>query len=187
MRIRVRPDGLPSGRRRARGVLGGQADVNDAPSGNDLVQFRGDRSPGDSARYGRARGCLCWGVLPVPADATPWPTNTNAQLSRTTYVELNYPKTGWATEEAEMASRRFVAAVQEGWRNPDGSQQAITIVRFEGEDGATSAWDELTSGYETQYPHSLLTDSTIGAVGWSTPKLNSTRYAISEWAVGVGD
>ena len=127
------------------------------------------------------------GVLPVPADATPWPTNTNALLSRTAFVELAYPKKAWAAEEREMAMRGFVAAVQEGWDNPNGSQQAIRIVRFAHEDGTTSAWDEVMSGWERQYRGSLLTDSVIGAVGWSSPTLDSAGYAVAEWAVAVGD
>jgi hypothetical protein len=78
-------------------------------------------------------------VLPVPADATPWPTNTNAQLSRAAYVESVYPKKDWTAEEGEQARLGFVAAVQEGWDNPNGSQQAITIVRYAAVDGATIA------------------------------------------------
>lgn len=138
-----------------------------------------------SAAASPSQGLL--GVLPVPAGATPWPGNTNALLSRTAFVELAYRKSDWAAEEAEEARRGFVAAVQQGWDNADGSQQAIRLVRFATPVGAMSAWDQVKSGWETQYPDSLLADSAIGAVGWSSPTLNSRGYAIAEWGVAVGD
>ena len=122
------------------GVLGGQLGINDTPSGDDVPQLRGDGGSrrGVSVRYGEPEpGSV--GVLPVPAGATPWPTNTNALLNRTAFVELAYSKKDWAAEEGEEASRGFVAAVQQGWGWADGSQQSITLVRFAGLHGPTSA------------------------------------------------
>jgi hypothetical protein len=127
------------------------------------------------------------GVLPVPAQATPWPSNTNALLSRTAFVESVYSKSGWTAEEAEDARRGFVAAVQQGWDNPDGSQQSIRLVRFATAAGVASAWDELRSGWAVQHAHALLTDPAIGAVGWSSPTLDSRGYAYVEWGAVVGD
>jgi len=127
------------------------------------------------------------GVLPVPAGATPWPGNTNVLLSRTAFVELAYPKSGWTVEEGEDARRGFVAAVQQGWDNNDGSDQAIRLVRFATPAGAMSMFDEVKSGWERQYPHSRLADSAIGAVGWSSPTLNSAGDAVAEWGVALGD
>jgi hypothetical protein len=50
-----------------------------------------------------------------------------------------------------------------------------------------SAFDEVRSGWETQYPDSLVADSAIGAAGWSSPTLDSGGYAAAEWGVTVGD
>jgi hypothetical protein len=127
------------------------------------------------------------GVLPVPAQATPWSSNTNARLSLVSFVESAYSKRDWTAEEGEEARRGFVAAVQQGWDNPNGSVQAITLVRFATPTGALSAFEEVKSGWEGQYPHALLTDPAIGAVGWSSPTLNSGRDAEAEWGVAVGD
>jgi len=138
-----------------------------------------------SATASQSQGLL--EVLPVPAGATPWPQNTNALLSRTAFVELAYSKKDWSAEEGEEAHRGFVAAVQQGWDNADGSRQAIRLARFTSPAGAVSAFDEVRSGWETQYPDSLLTDSAIGAVGWSSPTLDASGDAIAEWGVAVGD
>lgn len=138
-----------------------------------------------SALASLSQGLL--GVLPVPAGAKPWPENTNALLSLAAFVELAYSKSGWTAEEGEDAHRGFVAAVQQGWDNADGSQQSIRLVRFATPAGAMSAFDEVRSGWETQYPDSLLADSAIGAVGWSSPTLDSGGYAIAEFGAVVDD
>jgi hypothetical protein len=126
-------------------------------------------------------------VLPIPAGATPWPGNTNALLSHAAFVELAYSKKDWTAEEGEEVRRGFVAAVQQGWSNADGSQQSIRLVRFATPAGAMSMFDEVKSGWETQYPDSLLADSAIGAVGWSSPTLDSLGNARAEFGVAIGD
>jgi hypothetical protein len=126
-------------------------------------------------------------VVPVPAGATPWPSNTNALLSRTAFVELAYSKSDWTAEEGEEARRGFVAAVEQGWDNADGSQQSIRLVRFATPAGVASAFDEVRSGWDVQYPDTLLADPAIGAVGWSSPTLDPAGYAYAEWGAVVGD
>jgi hypothetical protein len=138
-----------------------------------------------SATASLSQGLL--GVLPVPVGAKPWPNNTNALLSRAAFVELAYTKSDWTAEEGEEARRGFVAAVQKGWDNADGSQQSIRLVRFATPAGAKSAFDEVKSGWKQQYPDSLLGDAAIGAVGWSSPTLDSRGNAVAEWGVAVGD
>ena len=127
------------------------------------------------------------GVLPVPAGATPWPENTNALLSRNAFVELAYSKSDWTAEEGQEARRGFVAAVQRGWDNADGSQQSIRLVRFATPAGVESAFDQVSSGWKLQYPDTLLADPGIGAVGWSSPTLDTGGYTVAEWGAVVGD
>src|SRR5215472_211249 len=98
-----------------------------------------------SATASPSRGLL--GVLPVPAGATPWPTNTNALMSLISFVRSSYRKSYWTEEEALDARRGFVSAVKQGWANADGSQQAITLVRFATPAGATSAFDAVSSAW----------------------------------------
>jgi hypothetical protein len=125
-------------------------------------------------------------VLPVPAGATPWPTNTNALTSRISYVKYFYIKSAWTQEEALMARRGFVAAVLEGWANADGSQQLIVLVRFAIRAGAKSAFDDDASQFQQEpEPVTMLADRAIGAVGWSTPTLDSNGDADAEWGAVV--
>ena len=152
-------------------------------SGSAATATAASVSPSAAASPGQ--GLL--GVLPVPAGSTPWSSNTNAPLSLTAFVEAAYSKKNWTAEEGEEARRGFVAAVQQGWDNADGSRQAIRLVRFTSPTGAVSAFDEVRSGWERQYPDSLLTDSAIGAVGWSSPTLDASGNAVAEWGVAVGD
>jgi hypothetical protein len=127
-------------------------------------------------------------VLPVPAGATPWPTNTNALMSRISFVQSSYGKSAWTVEEALYARRGFVSAVGEGWRNADGSQQYIRLVRFASPAGATSALDEVISGWKLHpKPVTMLADPAIGAVGWSSPTLDSLGNAHAEFGVAIGD
>jgi len=125
-------------------------------------------------------------VLPVPAGATAWPDNHNTLLSLVTFVELSYSESDWTTEEALDARRGFVSAVQQGWRNADGSQQAIRLVRFATPTGATSDLDAVISGWK-QEQVTMLADPAIGAVGWSSPVLDSQGDANAEFGVTVGD
>jgi len=139
-----------------------------------------------SATASPSQGLL--GVLPVPDGATPWPTNTNALMSRISFVQSTYIKSAWTVEEALYARRGFVSAVEEGWRNADGSQQYITLVRFATPAGATSALDDLISSWKRHpKPVTMLADPAIGAVGWSSPTLDSLGNARAEFGVAVGD
>ena len=128
------------------------------------------------------------GVLPVPAGATPWLTNTNALMSLTPYVQSAYIKSAWTQEEALNARRGFVSAVEQGWANADGSQQYITLVRFATQAGATSALDELISQFEQEpEPMTMLADPAAGAVGFSSPTLDSNGDAHVQFGAAVGD
>ncbi len=169
-------------------MLGGQLGVNDIASGDDPGQLRGDRGPGhgDPVRHGKPEpGSLGGASGSGGRDAVAREHQRSAEPRR--FVELAYSKSDWTAEKGEEARRGFVAAVQQGWDNADGSQQSITLVRFATPAGAMSAFDEVRSGWETQHPDSLLTDSATGAVGWSTPALDSQGNADAEWGVAVGD
>lgn len=74
-----------------------------------------------------------------------------------------------------------------GWDNADGSQQSIRLVRFTTPAGVESAFDEVRSDWKLQYPDTLLADPGIGAVGWSSPTLNTGGYTVAEWGAVVGD
>lgn len=128
------------------------------------------------------------GVLPVPAGATPWPTNPNALMSLISYVQSEYIKSVWTQEEALNARRGFVSAVERGWFNADGSGQHIMLVRFATRAGAMSALDELISDFRQEPdPMTMLADPAIGAVGWSSPTLDSNGDAHAQFGVAVGD
>jgi hypothetical protein len=126
------------------------------------------------------------GMLPVPTGATPWPANTNALMNRVSYVQSDYIKRVWAQEEALYARRGFVSAVEQGWSNADGSQQYVELVRFATPVGATSAFDEQISDWKQQ-KMTPLADSAIGAVGFSSPSLDSEGNAHANFWVAVGD
>jgi hypothetical protein len=139
-----------------------------------------------SATASHSQGLL--GVLPVPAGATPWPTNTNALMSLVSFVQSDYSQSAWTEEEALDARRGFVSAVVQGWANADGSQQSIRLVRFATAAGAASAFDEVSSGWKLEpKPVTMLADPAIGAVGWSSPTQDSQGDAHAEFGVAVGD
>ncbi len=128
------------------------------------------------------------GVLPVPAGATPWRANTNALMSRISYVQSAYIESVWPQEEALYARRGFVSAVEEGWTNADGSQQYIALVRFATPVGATSALDEQISDWkQSPDPMTMLADPATGAVGMSSPALDSQGDAHVNFFFAVGD
>jgi hypothetical protein len=139
-----------------------------------------------SAMASGSQGLL--GVLPVPAGARPWTTNTNALISRISYVESTYIKSVWTQEEALAARRGFVSAVEQGWANADGSQQYIVLVRFASPIGATSALDEEISNWkQSSQPMTMLTDPATGGHGWSSPALDSQGDAHASFYVAIGD
>jgi len=127
------------------------------------------------------------GVLPVPAGATPDPTNTNALMNRISFVKSFYPKREWTAEKALNARRGFVAAIDRGWKNADGSQQEIILARFATPAGATSAFHQVSSWFK-QWPPPATTPTipAIGAVGCSQPTLYR-GYALVEFVAAVGD
>lgn len=139
-----------------------------------------------SATSSPSQGLL--GVLPVPAGATPWPTNTNALMNRISFVKWAYVKSLWTEEEALYARRGFVSAVMQEWTNADGSVQSITLVRFAAPVGAASAFDEVSSLFKQESkPMTMLADPAIGAVGYSNPTLDSQGDAKVEFVATVGD
>lgn len=128
------------------------------------------------------------GVLPVPAGATPWPPNLNGPMSLDSFVKSAYSKNAWTEEEALNVRRGFVSAVQQGWINADGSQQAIRLVRFATPAGAMSAFDDASSSFERgPKPATALTVPAIGAVGTSSPTLDTQGNASVEFTAVVGD
>lgn len=109
-------------------------------------------------------------------------------MSRVSYVQSAYIKSVWTQEEALYARRGFVSAVEEGWANADGSQQFITLVRFATPVGATSALDEQVSDWkQSPDPVTMLADPATGAVGGSSPALDSNGDAHVNFFVAVGD
>ena len=110
-------------------MLGGQVSINYVPSGDDLVQFRRTAAGATvtpSTAASLSQDLL--GVLPVPAGATPWSTNTNALMSLVSFVQSTYFKSAWTEEEALDIRRGFVAAVVRGWTIADGSRQLIRLL-----------------------------------------------------------
>jgi hypothetical protein len=109
-------------------------------------------------------------------------------MSLISFVQLFYSKSAWTEEEALDTRRGFVSAVYQGWTNADGSEQSIALVRFTTLAGATSAFDEASSGYKQMpKPATMLADPAIGAVGWSSPTLDTRGNARVIYAVAVGD
>ena len=175
-------------------VLAGCSAGSSAPTTSRPVAASSSSSAGTAARAtatppataSPGRGLL--GVLPVPAGATPAPTNTNALLSLKAYVQAEYSKSFWTEEEALNTRRGFVSAVTQEWTNADGSVQAITLARFATRAGLTSALDEVVSGFKHEPGReTVLADPAIGAVGYSTPTLDSEGYCEVEWGAAVGD
>jgi len=109
-------------------------------------------------------------------------------MSRDSYVQFEYSKNHWTEEEALAVRRGFVAAAVEGWINADGSVQEINLVRFATRAGVSSALDEVITGFKQEpEAETVLTDPAIGAVGWSTPTLNSDGNCEAEFADAVGN
>jgi hypothetical protein len=128
------------------------------------------------------------GVLPVPAGATPWTANTNQPMSLDAFVRGFYVQSGWAEEEGLYKQRRFASGAIEGWINPDGSQQLITIVRFAAAQGAQSMFDGTTATWRTNpKPATMLTDAAVSGVGWVNPALDAHGDARVEIAARIGD
>lgn len=127
-------------------------------------------------------------VLPVPAGATPWKSNTSAPMSRAAFVHVFYIQNAWTDEEAQYSRRGFVSGLREGWINADGPQQSITIARFATAAGAASTLDDLKGSWKQQSkPVTMLADPAIGAVGMSNPTLDSLGNARVEFAATIGD
>ena len=128
------------------------------------------------------------GVLAIPADATPWISNTNALMSRAAFVQVFYTKSAWTSEEGLYLRRGFVSGVIQGWTNADGSEQSITIARFANPVGAKSAFDDLTNSWtETLNGITKLGDPVVGGVGYSNPTLDKLGNAKVEFAAYTGD
>jgi hypothetical protein len=110
-------------------------------------------------------------------------------MSRISYVQSLYIKSAVnGQEEALYARRGFVSAVEQGWRNTDGSNQYITLVRFATPVGAMSALDDQTSDWKQAPGQMMLADPAIaGAVGWSGPALDQNGDAHVNFWVAVGD
>jgi hypothetical protein len=127
-------------------------------------------------------------VLPVPAGATPWTPNINGPMSLDSFVKSAYSKSAWTEEEALDVRRGFVSAVLQGWINADGSQQAIKLARFATPAGAMSAFDEVGSSFKREpKPATVLTVPAIGAVGTSSPTMDTQGNASVEFTAVVGD
>jgi hypothetical protein len=104
------------------------------------------------------------------------------------YVQWAYNKTAWTEAMATNARRGFVAAVRQGWDNADGTAQEITLARFGNTTGAASALDEVISYFKQEpKPATMLADPAIGAVGWSSPRLDSQGYCEVEIVAAIGD
>jgi len=106
------------------------------------------------------------GLLPIPAGATPWTSNTNAPMALVPFSKAFFSPSAVATEESLYTRRGFVTGGREGWINSDGTQQEIVIARFSTENGAISAWDGLSSGLaDKPSPWTVFADSAVGGVG----------------------
>jgi hypothetical protein len=123
----------------------------------------------------------------VPIGANPWNTNTNKPMSLTAFVQGFYIKSAWKEEAGLYKQRGFVAGVQEGWFNADSTQQEINIARFKTVRGAQSLFDGLTGTFKTsRKPAKMLSFKVIGALGWSSTKLDASGNTEVELAARLG-
>lgn len=128
------------------------------------------------------------GVLPIPAGARPWTSNTNKLMNVGTFIKTFYIKSAWAEEETLLPRRGFVSGVVEGWINADGSQQEISIYRFATANGAVSQFDGLASTLRGKpKPATVLTDPADEGAGTVSPTLDSMGNARAEIAARSGD
>lgn len=128
------------------------------------------------------------GVLPIPAGAQPWTSNTNKLMNVDAFIKAFYLKSAQTEEESLLPRRGFVSGVVEGWINADGSQQEIAIYRFATANGAVSEFDALTGTLRGKpKPATVLTDPAVGGVGTVSPTLDSLGNAVAEIAARSGD
>ncbi len=108
-------------------------------------------------------------------------------MSRVSYVQSLYIKSAWGQEEVLYARRGFVAAIEQGWTNADGSEQFIALVRLAIPAGAASALDEQISDWKEQPGLTAVTAPGTGAAGFSGPTLDSQGNAHVNFFFAVGD
>jgi hypothetical protein len=128
------------------------------------------------------------GVLPIPAGARPWTSNTDKPMNVDAFIKAFYLKSVWTEEETLLPRRGFVSGMIEGWINADGSQQEIAIYHFATANGAVSQLDDLADTLRGKpKPATVLTDPADGGVGTVSPTLDSLGNAIAEIAARSGD
>jgi hypothetical protein len=127
-------------------------------------------------------------LVPIPTDANPWATNTDALMGLHAFIEQFYNPDSRPGEESLYHQRGFVSGAFEGWFNADGSQQSIAIARFPSASGATYAFSDLSGSFSQEPPPStVFTDSADGAVGSADPTLDSEGNAFVDITAHVGD
>jgi hypothetical protein len=128
------------------------------------------------------------GVLPVPANATPYSQNTNAPMGLKAFVQRLYVKSSWKEQESLLTGWGFTTGAVELWTNPDGSEQQIVIVRFATALGAQSHFQGLTNTWRDQpAPSRVITDAAVGGLGWVNPTQDSYGNFRVDIAVCDGD
>lgn len=128
------------------------------------------------------------GLLSIPWGAQPWPDNTDALMGLVPYINTFYAASSQADEKSQYAQWKFVSGGIEGWINPDGSQQRIAIARFATENGAITAFDDLSSSLaEKPKPWTAVNDLADGAVGAANPQPDSLGNADVDITARVGD
>lgn len=133
-------------------------------------------------------GASLLGLLPVPANATPWPQNTGGLLGLNAFVQEFYQQSRWTYQEGALRRRGFVSAVYEGWFNPDGSQQEIAIIRFTSPKGALSQFDDRTATLrQAGTAADVLTDARDGSSGTVVPTPDSFGNTRADLVTHVGD
>lgn len=129
-----------------------------------------------------------FGMLAIPAGATPWTSNTDAPMSLEPYIDEFWISSARAGEKSEYAQWGFVSGGIDGWINVDGSQQSIAIARFSTVTGAINAFDELSSALaDKPAPCTTFAGPADQAVGSVDPKLDSYGNALVEITARVGD
>jgi hypothetical protein len=127
------------------------------------------------------------GVLPMPADAKPWDSNSNKPMGMVAFVKAYYVQSAWTKEEQLYTQRGFVSGTIQGWINADGSQQSIAIAKFKSSSGAVDLFDGLTGTLKDKpKPATGMTDSSDGGVGMVDPTVDSLGNANAEIMAHTG-
>ena len=146
----------------------------------------GSAAPGSTVSATSARPL---DVLREPSGATAWKANGAAPLGLGPFVRDFYTKSAWRSEETLYAQRKFVSGTVQGWINPDGSQQSISIACFSDARGARQTYADLVAALTQNLTptEAKVTDPVDGATGAADTQPDSLGNTKVDLAAQVGD